>query len=160
MSENGRILWEEKGVTIACEKGPEEVPGFVCEAIPTLAITMRAFGLFDVTHVESGLRICGPYERAGNAAEALVKVALCFDVTGSRRELILSVGELGDEPVPFEGATTTEAGETRPMTRKRWLGLERHNFPPDEFPWEDQSPWYRADLLLDEHFGEHVEPTP
>ena len=61
----------------------------------------------------------------------------------------MQLAENGNEPVPFPDCTTTHMGETTPMTKRDWVGLERSRLPfDDECPWEDKSPWVEAQELL------------
>tara|TARA_R110001599_G_scaffold333854_1_gene549921 strand:- start:983 stop:1315 length:333 start_codon:yes stop_codon:yes gene_type:complete len=52
------------------------VLGLTHKSCPGLAVTMRPFGYFTVTHINSGLKICNVYERASSALLVMSQFAL------------------------------------------------------------------------------------
>src|ERR1044071_8429468 len=77
--------WQEIDVTLARKDGPKVVRGIAHQRAPGLAVTQHHFGHFEVTHVPSGKRVVGPWERMASAKVVLAELAVCFD--WSREEL-------------------------------------------------------------------------
>jgi hypothetical protein len=153
MSEDNEQVWDETTVQVACESGPETVPAMVHPACAGLAVTMRPFGLFRVTHTGSGMSLSSEFERAGNAASEMVIWAalartLGFAWTDAVAACVAAIQAGGDTPFPA-GGTSTSAEGARPLTVAEWMRIVRDPMP-DEFPWEDESAWDRAERLLDE----------
>lgn len=148
--------WDDtQTVEIACREGKEAAPAMTHPWCPGLAVTMRIFGEFVVTHVASGMKIGGAYQRAGSAALELVEWAAIAEAVGfsweadgpTVREAMLAAK---DQPVPFPGATSTDSEGVRPLAIGEWVSMLRSTFAFEEFPWEssDESPWGKAEDLL------------
>lgn len=141
--------FEEANIAIKYGKEMEEKPGIVHEYCPGLAVTMSVFGLFTVTHIPSGLAMCGDYERNGAAASIMVRYQLIakehgFSWTNWEPD---TTKPLFDLEVPFDGGTVTSSDGTRKQTIKEWIqSVKRHPFM-DEFPWEEKHP---LDMAFDE----------
>lgn len=125
------------------------VPGLVHEACPGLAVTMLPFGVFAVTHINSGFRLCNSYQRASSALLAMSYFALIADMEGkSWADLdqaggVSLISEAADKEVPFKGATRTSTEGTRKLTVGEWFRC--HRIPLfDEFPWEETDPFNDA----------------
>ena len=54
-------------VAVKTNKGELQVPALTHPNAAGLAVTMSGFGLFEVTHIKTGLRLAGRYERMGRA---------------------------------------------------------------------------------------------
>lgn len=149
--------WVLGTVCIATPDGLTARPAIRHKRVVGLAVGMPIFGIFRVTHVISGRAIGPQFERAGSAAVLMAKLALVADALGfswldaGAQSIEKQVnGGGGDQPVPFGGATTTQNGETRPMTIREWLRFVVHNPDYIEFPWEspDEDPWLTAEGIL------------
>jgi hypothetical protein len=118
------------------------VPGLTHKATPGLAVTMNPFGVFQVTHIKTGRKLCNNYERAANALLVMSQWALVADMKGKSWEALNQSGcadlitEASADEVPFDGCTSTSQGVTRKMTVGEWF---QHQRMPlfDEFPWEE-----------------------
>lgn len=125
------------------------VPGLAHEASPGLAVTMLPFGVFQVTHVNTGRKLCNNYQRAASALLAMSQWALIAHIKGTswadlgRTGSADLIGEVSSEEVPFAGCTSTSQGVTRKMTVGEWF---QHQRIPifDEFPWEEVDPFELA----------------
>jgi hypothetical protein len=145
-------VWDETTVEVACVEGPEVVPAMVHPHCPGLAVTMRPFGVFRVSHVRTGMAISGEFERAGNAAAEMVTwaalaLALGFSWDNDGQACAAAIKAGGDTPFPA-GGTSTSAEGVRPLTISEWVGMARYSLLADEFPWEDESAWGRAERLV------------
>jgi hypothetical protein len=65
-----------KTTEVITPNGPILVPSVEVEGCSGLAVTSCVFGLFEVTHVKSGRRIIGGYERAVNAMCTMIEIYL------------------------------------------------------------------------------------
>lgn len=125
------------------------IPGLTHEACPGLAVTMFPFGTFAVTHVSTGARLCGNYERASSALLVMSQFALIADMKGKSwadMDRVLAadfIKECGTDEVPFGECTSTSIEGTRKMTVSEWFQCVRLPFP-GEFPWEEKDPFERA----------------
>lgn len=125
---------------------PKTVPGLAHEACPGLAVTMLPFGVFAVTHINTGYRLCNTYQRASSALLAMSYFALIADMEGKswadlgRAEAAKLISEAAEKEVPFEGGTSTSSEGTRKLTVGEWFRC--HRIPLfDEFPWEETDPF-------------------
>ena len=125
------------------------VPGLTHKASPGLAVTMLPFGVFQVTHVNTGRKLCNNYQRAASALLAMSQWALIAHIRGASWADLGPTGaadlvtELSREAVPFDGCTSISKGVTRKMTVGEWF---QHQRIPifDEFPWEEVDPFELA----------------
>lgn len=128
---------------------PRTVPGLAHEACPGLAVTMLPFGVFAVTHINTGYRLCHRYQRASSALLAMSCFALIADMEGrswadlDQDEAVKLINEAADKEVPFDGATRTSVEGIRKLTVGEWFKC--HRIPIfDEFPWEETDPFDTA----------------
>lgn len=125
------------------------VPGLTHKSSPGLAVTMLPFGVFQVTHINTGSKLCNNYERAASALLAMSQWALIADIRGAswadfgRTGAADLISEVSSEEVPFDGCTSTSQGETRKMTVSEWFQCQRIPIF-DEFPWEQTDPFELA----------------
>ncbi|WP_020408975.1 hypothetical protein [Hahella ganghwensis] len=137
-------------VDIAIRCGiPQKAPGITHKNSPGLAVVMVNFGLFNVTHIPTGMSLSTPYERHSSALLIMSEFALIAHANGFKwdelntlEEARERISQLRDEPVPFPNATSTSQGVTRPQTISEWVNLSRSFF--DEFPWEEIDPYQLA----------------
>ncbi|MCK7547172.1 hypothetical protein ACFQGA_09460 [Marinobacter koreensis] len=125
------------------------VPGLTHKACSGLAVTMLPFGVFQVTHIGTGRKLCHNYERASSALLAMSQWALIADIAGKSWADLGQTGaadlitELNSEEVPFDGCTSTSKAGTRKMNVGEWF--RSHRIPIfDEFPWEEIDPFEAA----------------
>jgi hypothetical protein len=138
--------WVPTRVTIDTAEGEMEVPGIVHPWVKGLAVVSHQFGYFNVTHLRSGMKMSGLYERAGNACLTAASWAACVDCTGDAASIR---AQLNDDPVPFPDATVTTGGQKRRQTKREWAQFS-HTVPGDEFPWEgDENPWTAAEKVFE-----------
>ena len=136
-------------VEIRTEGGTRAIPGLTHKACPGLAVTMNPFGVFQVTHINTGRKLCNNYERAASALLAMSRWALIAHMKGkswfalSQSGAADLISETADEEVPFDGCITISKGVTRKMTVGEWF---QHQRIPifDEFPWEETDPFELA----------------
>jgi hypothetical protein len=147
--------YDAANVRVEGRGGWRMVPAITHPLAPGLAVTMSCFGTFEVTHVPSGRRMLGTYERWGTAALILAELAAIgrahgVDYTAPSDVVVPALRALYDVPVPFPDATSSSQGVTRPLTVKEWFQITRDDFASDEFPWEspDDAPAEKADQLF------------
>lgn len=143
------ILVRENIKINTAAKGEIIVPALTHPNAPGLAVTMCDFGVFEVTHIPSGFRMTGRHERMGSALLLLSqfsKIAKAYSFSWAdlnKEQSASKINELGDDPVPFDGFTSTCNGETKPGLIKEWLRtLNMYTFDSifGEFPWEESNP--------------------
>lgn len=133
-------------VEVSTDKGRFNAPASpVFDEIPNLAVTMTTFGFFEVTHVKTGLRLAGNYERYANAACAMARIQMAFDElgidSGCDKDEFLS--QYNDKNKPCE----TLGG----VHLAQWLNMNNQGLDiAGEFPWEtdEDCPHTRFDELL------------
>jgi len=141
--------FKEIQVTVNVNHSPVSVPGFAHDNCPGLAVTMHPFGAFTVTHIESGMKICGHYERASSAIlvmsqYALIAASKSASFKGLDQQGVINlISDAGSDDVPFDGYTSTSIEGVRKLTVKEWRGSLAHSFL-DEFPWEEHDPFEDA----------------
>lgn len=146
-------MFDDASVTICGPLGDRNVPALVHPWCPGLAVTMGAFGTFDVTHVPTGRRVFGSWERWGNALRTLVEVALIARAAGAdwsvadRDVLAEAIRAVWDQPVPFPDATSTSTTGVRPLTIREWWGMQQSAGVLSEFPWESPDDAPEAGLM-------------
>jgi len=139
----------EVDVEINCDGQKLQAQGITHENTPGLAVTMHPFGLFTVTHINTGLRMCNTYERSASALLAMSQFSLIAKMQGkSWVDLDKDGGfdlmqEAAESEVPFDGNSHTSIEGTRKMTVKEWFQVIRMPMW-DEFPWEDRDPFDEA----------------
>lgn len=141
-------IWEEFNMVVPTPGGDREVRALRHQNSRGLAIVHNPFGFYAVTHVATGKKIGAPFERVGNAMICMAQLALCFDWTGDAEAIKREIEERGGDPVPFDGATSTSGGITRPMSRKELFESCVGWFDSNEFPWEETDPIEVAERLL------------
>lgn len=111
------------------------------EQIPHLAVTMCVFGQFEVTHVSSGLRLVGGFERAVNALVFMSQLQLAIN------ELGIDASGNADS---FKSEITTKDKhcECLGMKLMEWMHLNTMlgKFC-SEFPWETDEEGPVAELM-------------
>ncbi|RKR79221.1 hypothetical protein [Marinobacter nauticus] len=125
------------------------VPALIHQSCPGLAVTMIPFGVFQVTHINTGRKLCRLYQRTSSALLAMSQWALIAHMKGKSWAALSQSGaadllnETADEEVPFDDCTSTSQGVTRKMTVSEWF---QHLRMPlfDEFPWEETDPFELA----------------
>jgi len=136
-------------VLINTERGSVSVPGLTHDNCPGLAVTMHPFGAFTVTHIESGMKMCGGYERASSAILVMSQYALIAASKSAsfkgldQQGAINLISDAGSDDVPFDGCTSTSIEGVRKLTVKEWQGSLTNCFL-DEFPWEENDPFEGA----------------
>lgn len=149
--------FKQTTVSIATKDGPRDVPAVVNALVPGLAATSSNFGLFEVTHIGSGLKMPGGvHERAGRAMLLLAEYgaighAYGIDYTQPGPAVIEALKALDAKPVPFDGATVTSGDGTRPQTVFEFIQFINNWIVGDEFPWEAPAddPMEQAGRILD-----------
>ncbi len=125
------------------------VPGLTHKSCPGLAVTMRPFGCFTVTHINSGLRVCDAYQRASSALLTMSQLALVAAMKNKswseldQEAAFNLIRDAGPDEVPFDGCTSTSNAGTRKMTVSEWFQIVRLPIM-DEFPWEESDPFEGA----------------
>ena len=141
--------FKEIQVTVNVNHSPVSVPGFAHDNCPGLAVTMHPFGAFTVTHIESGMKMCGHYERASNAILVMSQYALIAASKGlswsdlDSQGAIKIISDASADDVPFDGYTSTSIEGVRKLTVKEWRGSLTDIFL-GEFPWEEHDPFEDA----------------
>ena len=120
-----------KGVLIgiATEQGMTEVPALVHDDIPNLAVTCDLACTFSVTQIASGMTVSGTYERAGNAALAMVRLHEIAQDAGFQWDMT------PDQLKPF---FECHLKDHRRVIEA--IQMERDMFATHEFPWEESHP--------------------
>lgn len=132
-------------LNIPTTKGREDVPAFFVDGVSALAITMTNFGVFEVTHVKSGFKIIGGFERFANAAVEMLSLYLAMheagiDFEAEHEEFKRQVKESSLKSEHIGGLTLVEYLQImRPI-----MGFS------GEFPWEgeEESPHTKASQLI------------
>jgi len=112
-----------------------DVEGLTHPKAPGLAVTpdQRYFGHFCITHMPSGKRIGGPWERCANAQAALASLSRCADWT--RDDLAAQLAEHGDESANI--GYSISLGTVSALTKREVVrSTAEHMLPGDEWPWE------------------------
>lgn len=136
-------------VMIQGEAASSSVPGLVHKSCPGLAVTMAPFGCFTVTHVNTGRKLCGGYQRASSALLTMSQFALVAAMMNKSWSVLGPEGasslirDAGPDEVPFNGYTSTSKTGTRKMTVSEWFQIVRLPIM-DEFPWEESDPFEGA----------------
>ena len=139
----------EISVEIICESKSLTVPGLVHKDCPGLAVTMSPFGVFTVTHINSGLKICHQYQRASSAVLIMSQFGLVAAMKGTswseldKASAFKLIQNADSDEVPFDGYMSTSKDGTRKMTVSEWFQAVRFPFM-DEFPWEETDPFETA----------------
>lgn len=133
-----------KTTEVITPNGLIQVPSMEVEGCPGLAVTSCVFGLFEVTHVKSGRRIIGGYERAVNAMCTMIEIYL--GMKESEIDPTLGMEELQQSMIKSE-VKCKILGNMTVMEHiniiKPIMGFS------GEFPWEgdEDSPFTRLDEL-------------
>ena len=138
-------MGQQRQIEVPTKVGVLSVPATnATDEIPNLAVTMTTFGLFEVTHVPSGFRLVGNFERAVNAFVAMAQIQLALN------ELEIDSSQNGDD---FRAEIMEKNKECKSlgMTFRQWIGLHATigNFS-GEFPWEgaDEGPHAELEKLM------------
>lgn len=131
----------QRQIEVPTEKGRILVPATNhVEETPYLAVTMCVFGQFEVTHVPSGFRLIGGYERAVNAFVSMAQLQLALNELG-----IDASGS--NEAFKAQIAEKDKSCESLGMSLREWIALNTTigNFC-SEFPWETDEEGPHAEL--------------
>ena len=132
---------KQRQIKVATQDGMIPVPTTnETPETPYLAVTMTVFGQFEVTHVPSGLRLVGGFERAVNAFVSMLSLQLAFN------ELSIDASGSQDD-VKAELKEKDKECESLGMTIRQWIALNTTvgNFC-SEFPWETDEEGPHAEL--------------
>ena len=116
-------MFERTEIKVKKETGEELCQAIIHPLSKDLAVVMTGFGYFTVTHIKTGLKISGAYDRVSNAMLNYAEWILItkeYDIDWNIETITELMSVIGDKPVPFKEATSTQNGETRPMTIKEW----------------------------------------
>lgn len=116
--------FDEIKVNIKTDDGLVLSDALVSKLCNELAITMIGFGYFTVTHIPTGLKISGVYERVNFAILILVEwilIGKTYDIDWEREDATKIFSEIKDKPVPFQGATSTQNGKVTPLSIMEWV---------------------------------------
>lgn len=133
-----------KTTKVITPNGLIQVPSVEVEGCIGLAVTSCVFGLFEVTHIKSGRRIIGGYERAVNAMCTMIEIYL--GMKESEIDPTLGMEELKQAMIKSE-VKCKILGDMTVMEHiniiKPIMGFS------GEFPWEgdEDSPFTRLDEL-------------
>lgn len=133
-----------KTIEVITPKGLVHVPSFEIEGCRGLAVTSCVFGHFEVTHVKSGRRIIGGYERAVNATCLMLEIYLGLKEAGIDPDLDME--ELQQAMIKSE----VQCKILGNMTVMQHINILKPIMGySGEFPWEgdDESPFTRLDEL-------------
>lgn len=136
---------------IQTEAGPMMVPALKHKHSKHLCVTMHSFGQFEITHIASGHKVCGSYERAGNAMADMLALSIA----------LISIGVSDDatyEDLKQAIAESDIVIDELGMTISQYITLNRL---VNEFPWEtyEESPFKLVDdrcLKLERLYKEGV----
>jgi hypothetical protein len=140
--------WVETSVKVTRDSGAvESRPALTHPWVPGLAIAFAGFGIYRVTHAESGCKLGGTYERLANAmvefAEwAAIGRAYGLDWTGPAESISGLFIHRGGEPVPF--------GKHWPL--RDWRETLPQDYE-DEFPFDESDPMVEAEDMLTQTFA-------
>lgn len=140
---------EETTIEVSAPEGKVAVPAITQKSCPGLAVTMAPFGIFTVSHVGTGNRLCNGSQRMACALLTMSQFALIASMKGKswadldQDSAVDLMSEAALLDVPFGGYTSTSSGGTRKMTVREWF---QHVRMPvfDEFPWEEKDPFDEA----------------
>ena len=139
------FMGKQRKIVVPTTKGNIQVPASnLIEGIPDLAVTMTSFTRFEVTHVPSGLRLVGNFERAVNALIAMAEMQLAFNELGINTSL-------SHDELKKEIASKDRKCGALGMKICEWVGLHQTvaSFS-GEFPWEggDDCPHNKLENLM------------
>lgn len=132
-------------IEVPTVKGMIKVPCYFHENVKDLCVTMCEFGVFEVTHVETGRKIIGGFERACNAAVMMLRFQIAanevgIDFSGGMEFIKNQISEAKDfKHESLSGMSIIEA-----------VNLHKQVFPlTGEFPWEndEDSPFVEIEKL-------------
>lgn len=124
-------MMQQRQIEVAIKEGMRSVPASSkINEIPYLAVTMTSFGLFEVTHIPSGYRLAGIFERSVNAFIAMAEAQAAFN------ELKID-SSLGGDDFRAEIISKDKYCKALNMTLREWLNFFSMNINLNsEFPWE------------------------
>lgn len=117
----------QTSVKISTQNGMVPVPAMVIDLIPGLAVSMSNFGVFSVTHVNSGFQ----FSETASFSDALWQMCVWgligrehfIDWTQDKETIIEAINAIDDEKVPLD------AGD---YTIQNWRQMQRAKFLCDE----------------------------
>ncbi len=132
----------QRNIEVPTEKGLVFVPASNhCNDTPYLAVTMCVFGQFEVSHVPSGRRLVGGFERAVNAFVSMFELQLainelCIDASGDNDAFRTEINDKDKQCEALGG-----------MTIRQWIGINTTlGNICSEFPWETDQEGPHAEL--------------
>lgn len=137
---------QETTAEISCPAGKASVPAITQKDCPGLAVTMAPFGVFTVSHVSTGNRLCHGSQRMSCALLTMSQFAMVAQMKDKswadldQDSAVELIKEVSADQVPFDGYTHTSSQGTRKMTVGEWFQTIRTPVF-DEFPWEDRDPF-------------------
>ena len=118
-------------LNIPTTKGQIDVQVYNCESCRNLCVTMTSFGVFEITHTESGRKLYGGFERAANAIVEMMKVEVALISEGIDQPL--SMNEFKERIV----GSKVKFEELCSMTIMQYINhCRQHEDITNEFPWE------------------------
>lgn len=142
--------WVARLIQLATPKGDalDAVEGIEHPSAPGLAVTPHTswFGHFVITHIPTGKKVGGPYERAANAQRDIAYLSRCADWT--REDVAQQIKEHGEE---LSGLGMSVQKGVVSSTKKRALvhSIASPLSAGEEWPWEgDDSPLLMAERIL------------
>lgn len=121
-----------------------DVPAHTEEKCHNLCVTMVNFGSFEITHITSGRRLYGGFERASSAVVEMLKLELSFRDIGINSPM--SMSEIQSAILDSDLKVSRLGGMRVIEYIKLCCGLEKIT---NEFPWEsfEESPFGIAEEL-------------
>nr|WP_319552410.1 hypothetical protein [uncultured Vibrio sp.] len=133
-----------KTIEVLTPTGLAHAPSLEIEGCTGLAVTSCEFGKFEVTHIKSGRRIIGGYERAVNATCLMIEIYLGMKEAGIDPELEME--ELQQAMIKSD----VQCKILGNMTVMQHINILKPIMGfSGEFPWEgeDESPFTRLEEL-------------
>lgn len=132
----------QRNIEVITQEGCIFVPSSnEVDEVPFLAVTMCVFGQFEVTHVPSGRKLVGGFERAVNAFVSMFELQLAInelkvDLNGDYKYVQQQVKDKDNECEALGG-----------LTLKQWISVNTTiGNICSEFPWETENEGPHADL--------------
>lgn len=137
----------EKDIDASMRNGEKKkFPGLIHKYCPGIAVIMTGFGYFNVTHINSGLKITDDYERACSAILVLSQLAIIANDIGfewddlTSADIVNIIDKNSMRLVTFEGETITTKDGSRKMTIGEYINSINPRRYVEEFPWEELHP--------------------
>lgn len=134
-------------ITIPTTTGDQIVPCLRGENCHNLCVTMTNFGSFEITHIHSGRKLFGGFERAINAMREVVIIELCLQEIGIDRSLPME---------PFQKAISLSSNKFDRLSDTTIVQYIKSKSTimsfAGEFPWEidEDCPFNKVEKLKEE----------